>query len=224
MRAYNGVIDCAMARRAPSRRSTPPGRSAGAEFNRRAVLDAASRLLVELGPDALSMRRIASEVGTSTMVLYTSFENKEGLVSALMAEGFARFARELSSVRGGSAWERLGELGRAYRRFALENPSYYRLMWSGSTELRSGAKSSESLLHGQQAFLSLQRAVTDVLVLLDRPAKDILPASFYVWSSVHGFVSLELAGALQGPPEPALAYEGLLAFIAQGLGGGVRLR
>lgn len=50
--------------------------AAGKHALRTLVLDTASRLLEDDGPDALTMRRIASEVGCSTTVRYTMFGGK----------------------------------------------------------------------------------------------------------------------------------------------------
>ena len=47
------------------------------------ILDAALKLLHDEGPDALSIRSIADRAGLSHMVLYTYFDNRAALVSAL---------------------------------------------------------------------------------------------------------------------------------------------
>src|SRR3569833_622612 len=41
------------------------------DAQRAALLDAASRMLMHGGPDAISLRKLAAEVGTSTMAVYT---------------------------------------------------------------------------------------------------------------------------------------------------------
>src|SRR5688572_18117224 len=83
---------------------------------RRLLLDAASQLLLAEGPQALTMRRIAGEVGCSTTVLYTLFGDKHGLANALYLEGFARLRQRLEAVeRGDDPLAYLGALGRAYR-------------------------------------------------------------------------------------------------------------
>ena len=69
---------------------------------RRALLDAASRLLVEEGPQALSMRRVAAAAGCSTTVLYTLFGGKEGLADALYREGFARLTAAIQAAAAGT--------------------------------------------------------------------------------------------------------------------------
>ena len=56
----------------------------------RRILEAASGLLSEEGASALSVRRIATAAGCSTMGLYSRFGGKDGVVDELYAEGFER--------------------------------------------------------------------------------------------------------------------------------------
>lgn len=196
----------------PTRRASPARAEAGVD--RRAVLDAASRLLVSEGPGALTMRRLASEVGASTMVLYSRFASREQLMGELLAEGFSRFADALGAVSLPDPWANLRQLGHAYRGFALANPTYFRLMWTSEGRVvPPGAAGCDNPMHqhGQRAFGALLVAITRVLARLDRPARDAEPLAQSVWSVVHGFVSLELAGAVS--PDPDAAYERALDFV-----------
>ena len=54
------------------------------------ILEAASELLSKEGASALSVRRIATAAGCSTMGLYSRFGGKDGVVDELYAEGFER--------------------------------------------------------------------------------------------------------------------------------------
>lgn len=182
------------------------------------VLDVASQLLLEEGAGALSMRRIAQEVGVSTMPLYTLFENKEGLMLALVGEGFRRFAAALGSVRETDPWARLRSLGRAYRRFAAENPTYFALMWTPAGQPRP-AEGSLAREDGEAAYRYLQNAVTDLMSTLDRPAKEIEPAAANTWSTVHGFCTLEMAGVFADPEQADLLYESTLDFVERAIRG-----
>src|SRR5215212_10855269 len=53
-----------------------------------ALLDAAERIAERDGLTALSVRRVANEVGTTTRAVYSLFGAKEGLVAALGARAF----------------------------------------------------------------------------------------------------------------------------------------
>lgn len=176
------------------------------------MIDAASRILADEGPAGLSVRRVANEVGASTMGVYTHFHDKDGLVDAVLAEGFARFSAALAAVREADPWAHLRALGRAYRGFARANPSFYKLLFGRAAPERPLPADSS------RAFDSLIQAITRVMAELDRPARMIEPLAFDVWAAVHGMVSLELAGAA-GDADGDAAYEHLLDFIVAGLRG-----
>ncbi|MFW5877101.1 MAG: TetR/AcrR family transcriptional regulator [Myxococcota bacterium] len=190
----------------------------GDGVERRDLLDAASRILADEGLAALSLRRIAREAGASTMVIYTHFGDKDGLLRGLLTEGFRRFAAALRAVDERDPWDHVRELGRAYRRYAKANPSHFKLLFSHYwPEARNDARYEEARRHGEAAFGTLLAAVTRVMAALDRPARDVEPGAFQVWSTVHGYVSLELGG--QMPPEVVDdLYEHALDFVAKGLG------
>ena len=50
-----------------------------------------------------------------------------------------------------------------------------------------------------------------------RPAREAEPLAVCVWSTVHGFVSLELSGALQLGDAADAAWERTLDFVAAGI-------
>ena len=63
-----------------------------------AILRAASDLLATEGPGALSVRRIATAAGCSTMGLYSRFGGKDGVVDELFAEGFEHLCTAMQSL------------------------------------------------------------------------------------------------------------------------------
>src|SRR5918997_4582806 len=73
-------------------------RQHGQDTLHRALLDTASQLLADEGPQALTMRRVAASAGCSTTVLYGAFGSKDGLADALYREGFERLARRLAEA------------------------------------------------------------------------------------------------------------------------------
>lgn len=208
-------------------RPAPKGRAAAARTAARVdlpreMVEVAAKILATEGLAALSVRRVAAEVEASTMVVYTHFHDKDGLVDAAIAEAFSRFAAALASVHEEDPFQHLRALGHAYRAFALGSPSWYRLLFSRTGELAArpeGTARRELPPAAPRAFDSLTRAIARVLALLDRPARDIEPAAMNVWAITHGLVSLELSGGC--PPERAdEAFESMLAFVEAGLRGG----
>src|SRR3954454_9514940 len=65
---------------------------------RSTLVDAAARIICEEGRSALTNRRVAAELRTSTMAVYTHFGSSDGLVSAVVDEGFSRLAEHMRSV------------------------------------------------------------------------------------------------------------------------------
>src|SRR5918992_1125699 len=144
--------------RAPAPTPYERAQRQGQEALRRALLDAASGLLLEEGPGALTMRRVAGAVGCSTTVLYTMFGGKEGLADALYREGFERLRRRLEAAGGDpDPLARLRALGLAYRDSALAEPGYYGVIFQQA--IPGFGPSPESLAVAGASLEVLTRAV-----------------------------------------------------------------
>jgi AcrR family transcriptional regulator len=127
---------------------------------------------------------------------YRHFRDREALLAALAAEGFAMLAERL---RGKPA----REMGEAYVRFALEHPQRFRLMFGGvlplNPELRDAAQ-------------SMQRGLVQAFADLPRPAI----AASAAWSLVHGLAHLLLDGHFAGADRETFVREvlGAVRFAA----------
>src|SRR3954449_644658 len=95
------------------------------------LVDEAAGILAAEGAGALTLRRLATVTGTSTMAVYTLFGDKTGLLAAMHREGFARLAAALERARAADVdpLEALAQQGFAYRESALANPHLYGLMF-----------------------------------------------------------------------------------------------
>jgi AcrR family transcriptional regulator len=93
-----------------------------------ALLDAAERIAEQDGLAALAVRRVASEVGTTTRAVYSLFGSKEGLVVALGARAFDLLGATVGALpRTGDPMADLVQAGLVFRRFACEHPALFRL-------------------------------------------------------------------------------------------------
>jgi AcrR family transcriptional regulator len=93
-----------------------------------ALVAAAERLVQERGADALSVRRVAQEVGTTTRAIYSLFGSKDGLVAAISVHGFnvLREGVERQPTTASPAQDLIA-VGLVFRRFVIEHPSIFRM-------------------------------------------------------------------------------------------------
>ncbi len=185
---------------------------------RTALVDAAARLLAEGGPAALSTRRLASAVGTSTMAVYTHFGGMPELIRAVVWEGFDRLAIQLGQVDGGDdPVADLFRLASAYRRHALTDPNLYAVMFGGHS-IGEYDPTSEDRIHGLATFMVLVDAVQRCMDDGRFDVGDATATALRVWASLHGTVTLELAGFLSDMGDVDGTYRGLGITLAVGLG------
>jgi AcrR family transcriptional regulator len=157
---------------------------------RRALVEAALELLLERGTEALGMRELARRVGVSAAAPYRHFRDKQALIQAVAAAGFALFLETIEAAKTGVApEEQLAAMAEAYVQFALRYPRLYRLMFSSELgkfedkELRRAADAA-------YASLAMAAAKADP----EAPGE----AAISAWAFVHGLSLLLLDEQLLG--------------------------
>ena len=170
------------------------------------LLTCAANLISADGVDALSLRKLAADVSTSTTAVYSLFGGKPGLISSVYREAFQGFAQQLGAAGSSDdPAEDLVQLGLAYRRYALAQPHLYTLLFTDAAREHIGqdvllAEVSGAAFEALQA--TVQRGVDSGV--FDQSAELIALAS---WGLVHGLVSLELQGNLPPREQMDPAYE-----------------
>ena len=157
-----------------------------------AIVDAAEQLLVDEGPDALTVRAIAAAAGVAPMSVYNHLGGKNGVLDALLIRGFEGLSGAMDGLGSDDPFEDLAEAGRCYRRFALEHPSHYALMFE-----RSVPDYEPSLLamgHARATFKELEVLVQRAMAAGVIAAGDPAEVAQRLWNTCHGTVSLELRG------------------------------
>ena len=98
---------------------------------RRALIDAARRLLESEGPSALSLRAVAREAGVSPAAPYHHFKDRAALLYAIAHQGNVALNEAMKAAFEGSepGRDRIIAVGVTYVEFALKNPALYRLMF-----------------------------------------------------------------------------------------------
>jgi AcrR family transcriptional regulator len=179
------------------------------------LLDEAGRLLAEHGPTALSLRRVATEAGTSTMAVYTRFGDKGRLLAEMYRAGYRRLGEALAAVpQTSEPLTDLFELGIAYRRAALANRHVYDLMFGHPVpEFRPDEHSRAAADATYRPLVDAVQRCQDSGILGGPDAERV---ALHLWSVSHGMVSLELNGHLTADAQSlddryaeALAFAGM---------------
>ena len=160
------------------------------------AIEEATRLL-EHRPDAdFTMQEVAAGVGCRAPALYRHFRNKDDLLRAVHDAGFERlYGEKLAAARqsASTAFDRLRAGGLAYIRFALENPSLYRLMFApppaGGDSLSDNPFERDL---GLKSLALLRGSIVGCQAEGYLPGKDPDLVAFALWSAVHGAASLML--------------------------------
>jgi AcrR family transcriptional regulator len=155
------------------------------EDARRAILDATESVLVEGGPEGLSMRTVASRCGYAAPTIYHYFGDKTGLIDALLEERFSRLLRRLQRVsKGQDPVAYLAQLARAFLRFGTDYPSHYQLLTAGSEGDRPPPQSAERARDLMEAPI---RALAEAGRLRSSDCDALLQT---LWALLHGIISL----------------------------------
>ncbi|MBL8556154.1 MAG: TetR/AcrR family transcriptional regulator [Phenylobacterium sp.] len=102
---------------------------------RRALVEAARRVLEAEGPSALSLRAVAREAGVSPAAPYHHFKDKAELLDAVAHEGWEML--QLAMIEAKARTDRsqhLTALGIAYVCFARDYPALYRVMYDAARD------------------------------------------------------------------------------------------
>jgi AcrR family transcriptional regulator len=177
------------------------------------LCDVAERLFARHGPDAVTVRELAGELGVSPMTPYRYFKDKDAMLAAVRARAFDRFAAAMEeayvcSVRDG------GSADGAYINFALDNPAAYKLMFDVNQPTFAAYPDLTRAMQRARATMSL--GVTEV-GLPPGSESDVELLSHVIWAAMHGPIMLELAGMLRPPLDSRALLRETLTLLLQGL-------
>lgn len=164
------------------------------------LVAAAFAVLERDGPAAIQARTVASEIGASTMAVYTHFGGMPKLIEAMVREGLARFAEHTRAVpHTGDPMAALIAGGLAYGEFAMQDPQLYRLLFGlsdtpGIHLTSADGATAWDLAEGVDALSVLVAAVERVIEAGRIRPQEPRPAATQILSATHGFVLLVMSG------------------------------
>jgi AcrR family transcriptional regulator len=159
---------------------------------RERLCDVAERLFAQHGPEAVTVRQLASELGVSPMTPYRYFKDKDAMLAAVRARAFDRFAIAMEAARGSSRID--DDPGGPYVDFALGNPEAYKLMFDVNQPTFTAYPDLVQAMTRARATMSIGVATGVGGTARDG---DIELISHVFWSALHGPIMLQLAGLLR---------------------------
>lgn len=173
-----------------------------------ALIQSGIEILTESGLDQLTLRRCAARAGVSHAAPAHHFDGLAGLRAAIAQEGFDRFRRHLLHSRAQGPQDpegRIFSLCRGYLDFAEENPALFALIFS------CGAlpQNPDNLKAGETTAYGVLRETCAPFV---PNGTDPRIVETQVWSLIHGFSHLFLAGIF-GPGNGRSDHHALFAPV-----------
>lgn len=169
---------------------------------------ATARSIVESeGVELLTMKALADKLGVRSPSLYKRLRDRQDVIRLVAEDGVAQLTAELDAAGAASVSgsDRLRSMARSVRDFALAHPRVYALIF-------------DPRISGEIEREGLRDAVQPVLeVLQDEGFDDPLSGARMLTAWLHGFVSMEVAGAFRLGGDTGAAFEDGLGRILHAL-------
>lgn len=161
------------------------------EDMRRLIMDGAKQLFLANGFEKVSIRNIADAIEYSPATIYLYYKDKNELLFALHQQGFIKMVQEFRPLLVlTDPFEKLVQMGRAYIRFAVENPELFDLMFIMTAPMDK--LDLEEWEEGDQAFGLLMHVVQECIDAGVFKQHDVRATAMMIWSAIHGYTALFL--------------------------------
>lgn len=170
------------------------------------IVQRARAIIESEGVEALSLNKLATDLGIAAPSLYNHFKNKGALLRAVNAHTAQEMTRVMlnASEAKTDLHARFIHLAHAHRQFAAANPATYALAFNNMSEdQRPDADEMERLALPLQALMA-------EYVGEDRS----LVATRGIWALLHGFAILQITNQFRRAGSVDEAFEhSITAFI-----------
>lgn len=162
-----------------------------AENFREAIIGASLELGHAHGEDGVTMRAIASRLGTSATTLYTCFESKAAIMRELRLRGVMSLGRSLiEGFELGDARECLLEVSRRYIAFARDNAWLYTVLFVDETPVAEAVTAAQAELIARLEVELTGRFLDRFIEFSGRRPPDARRILVRWWAGVHGLAAL----------------------------------
>jgi AcrR family transcriptional regulator len=172
-----------------------------------AVVEAAARIADAGGLEAVTLARLAGELGVRTPSLYSHVGGLDDLRKRLAARGARELGDAMQEAAAGRArGDALRAVASAYRKYAREHPGSY-----------AAAQRAADL--AEDAGDRAVRVFVAVLAGYGLTGDDAIHATRAVRAALHGFAALEAGGGFGMAQSVDTSFERLVALLDDGLQG-----
>jgi AcrR family transcriptional regulator len=180
-----------------------------------ALLGAAEEIVERDGVDALSVRGVATQIGSTTRAVYSLFGSKDGLVAALGAHAFDLLGAGVQALpTTDDSRADLVDAGLVFRHFALQHPSLFHIA------VQRTAIAPDLAAHfrpaAQRAFARLENRVARLGAQGLLGGRSVHDAACQFHALCEGLAALELRGVFIAGTDAERQWREALSALING--------
>lgn len=173
--------------RSQSTARRPAAKRGQGERLREEIVEVTARILDETGDtNALSLRKVAREVGVTPTSIYLHFDSLKALTTTVKTQAFDRLSGVLTTAIAGAegdAHDRVRAFVQAYVDYAFAHPGLYQVWFT--SELSVPLEASGEHYVGQTAFDVVRDRMADIV-----GGAEAEMLTVQVWCALHGIILL----------------------------------
>lgn len=190
-----------------------------AAANRRGVIDAAREIVASHGTSALTLEAVAERADVAVATIYNRIGTRSALLLAVAEQAMeeSRVYMDAAYAAEGSPEERLVLVAEGYARFARERPHEFRILVEPADEPEAVVRLAELVGEQNARFADLLRDA--VAAGVARPDLDPDLVATSLWAAINGILALAWRpGDLRvGPEELDRLLATFVATVTDGL-------
>ena len=188
---------------------------------RRALVDAALKLIEQQGPQGFTLSDAAKSAGVTPAAVYRHFAGRDDLIAECARQGFEIFADLMDHAYNGgkpSALSAFEATGRAYLAFARKFPGHYMAMFESGISLNTNPGLARASERARLVFSRAAEKLSQHIPEGKRPPAAMFSA--HIWAMSHGVVELFTRGkpGARAPFPPEELLEAGIGIYLRGLG------
>jgi AcrR family transcriptional regulator len=159
------------------------------------MIDAAERIISEEGVEAVTARRIASDVGVAVGTPYNVFDNLRALVAEVNGRTLARLAEAIGSVPADKrpAHDVLMDFADHYMEFVMANRRLWLAVFESEMPGETETVPNQAVIDA--LFASMERTIRRHDARIDETSAR--QSARGLWGAMHGLLLLSAAGRLR---------------------------